>query len=54
MARGLPSLYFLAEPRFSPRTLHAIAASFAGGSAAVLVGRALARAVVAEMRALRA
>jgi phosphatidylglycerol lysyltransferase len=42
------------ERRFSPRTLHGVAAAFSGGSPLRLVGRALGRAVREEIRGLTA
>jgi len=41
------------EARFSVRTLRAIAEAFSGGSTAALVARAVGRAVVAEVKAVR-
>lgn len=42
------------EPRFSPSTLHAVAAAFGGGSPAALVLRGAGRALRSEARRLRA
>jgi phosphatidylglycerol lysyltransferase len=48
--RWEPVYAIAAEPRFSVRSLHAIAAAFSGGSPELLVARALWRAVRTEMR----
>ena len=48
-------IYALAdEPRFSPRTLWAVAAAFSGGSPTLLMARAVGRAVVEESARLSA